>query len=91
MCVSAAYNAGNITAANMQNEFILTYGGEVTYSPVKDNWFAISINDDTYYHYAFYKLDGGIIKGFEFHFSGGENSDIYSNYIDHIYQSFKEI
>lgn len=88
--VNAGYNLGNITSQQLSNKLISTYGGEVTYNPVKDSWFAISVNDSDDYHYAYYRLDEGEIRGFEFHFNGAENLEKYSKYIDHIYASFKK-
>lgn len=88
--INAGYNKGNITCKQLCNELINAYTGEVTYNPVKDTWFALSINDSDNYHYAYYKLDEGEIRGFEFHFKGAENLDTYSKYIDHIYASFKK-
>lgn len=88
--INAGYNLGNITSQQLSNKLISTYGGNVTYNPVKDTWFALSVNDSDEYHYAYYKLDEGEIRGFEFHFNGAENLDKYSKYIDHIYASFKK-
>ena len=88
--VNAGNNCGGITSQQLCNKIISTYGGDVTYNPVKDTWFALSINDSDDYHYAYYKLDQGEIRGFEFHFNGAENLDKYSKYIDHIYSSFKK-
>ncbi|MBQ6907037.1 MAG: hypothetical protein IJQ28_01545, partial [Clostridia bacterium] len=91
LSVYACNNLGNISTAELQNRIIEIYGGNVTYSPLKDNWFALSVNDDVFYHYAYFKIENQIIKGFEFHFSGEGNLDTYSKYIDHIYASFKKL
>lgn len=88
--INAGNNEGNITSRNLSEKLISNYGGNVTYNPVKDTWFALSVNDNDDYHYAYYKLDNGEIRGFEFHFTGEENLDTYSKYIDHIYASFKK-
>lgn len=87
--INAGYNKGGITCKQLNDELIDTYKGEVTYNPVKDTWFALSIDDNDNYHYAYYKLYSGEIRGFEFHFKGAENLPVYSRYIDHIYASFK--
>lgn len=87
--ISAGYNKGSITCKQLSDRLINTYTGNVTYNPVKDTWFALSIDDNDNYHYAYYKLYSGEIRGFEFHFKGAENLPVYSKYIDHIYASFK--
>lgn len=90
--ISIGNNRGNITSRELCDEIIATYSGEITYNPVKENWFAISIRgNDGSQHYSYYKLDEGEIRGFEFHFMNIENLDTYSKYIDHIYESFKRI
>ena len=88
LCVCTAEITEDVTTEELQKLFAQTYKGEITYSPLKENWFAISMNDDTYYHYAYYKINENKLRGFEFHFSGQENLPIYSKYIDHIYESF---
>ena len=87
--VCAAENEANITPKQLYDAFVLAYGGNVTYSPVNETWFAASLNDGENYHYAYYRTDNNKICGFEFHFSGSENLSVYSKYIDHIYASFK--
>lgn len=89
MRVCAAYNGGAITAEELKNRFANLYGGEITYSAGKEEWFAMSCNDSLRYHYAYYSVRDGMIRGFEFHFSGAENNDIYAGYIEHIYSSLK--
>lgn len=91
LCVNTAENVENVTTKELQELFAQVYGGEITYSPLKENWFAISVNDDVYYHYAYYRVDGDKVMGFEFHFSGQENLPVYSTYIDHIYESFGKV
>lgn len=91
LCVCTAENVEGVTTKKLQELFTQVYGGEITYSPWQDNWFAISINDATYYHYAYYRVDEKEVMGFEFHFSGQENLSIYSKYIDHIYESFGKV
>lgn len=81
----------NIAPLELQNAFAQMYAGNVTYSPLYDDWFAISIDDGMYYHYAYYTTDNNRVRGFEFHFSGAENLPIYSQYIDHIYESFGSV
>lgn len=88
LCVNTAENVENVTTKELQELFAQVYGGEITYSPLKENWFAISVDDDVYYHYAYYRVNEDKVMGFEFHFSGQENLPIYSTYIDHIYESF---
>lgn len=91
LCILMSNNAKGLTMDEIQSEFIDTYGGYATYSPRQDSWCAVSVNDDTFYHYAYYRTDGKRVKGFEFHFSGAENLAVYSKYIDHIYSSFKDV
>ena len=87
--VTSAENEANITPKQLYDAFVLAYGGNVTYSPVNETWFAASLNDGENYHYAYYRTDNNKICGFEFQFSGIENISVYSKYIDHIYASFK--
>ena len=87
--ITTAKNTCGLTPKGTQNAFINLYHGEVTYSPCKDDWFAISVNNEFLNHYAYYKFSNGMIRGFEFHFSGEENLSIYSKYIEYIYASFK--
>lgn len=89
LCVNVTDNVYNVTPEEIQADLIEMYDGEVTYSPVKDEWFALSINDEVFYHYAYYRVENGYIKGFEFHFAGKDNLPIYSKYIDDIFASFK--
>lgn len=88
---SAAFNDSSLTPEDVRDEFYETYGGDIIYDPSGDNWVALSCNDGHNYHYMYFRKADGIIKGFEFHFAGEENFDIYSEYIDYIYDSFKDI
>ncbi len=89
--VCAARNAGGLTPKQLQSRFESIYDGVVTYSPVGSTWFAISVDGADDHHYAYYKVEQSVIRGFEFHFDGAHNLDIYSKYIDYIYSSFKKI
>lgn len=91
LCVNVVDNINNLTPKEIQDKLIKMYGGKVTYSPIKDEWFALSMNDDIFYHYAYYRVGNDCIKGFEFHFAGKENLSVYSKYIDNIYKSFESI
>ena len=90
--VSAAYNGGNITPKDISDEFARMYGGDITYNPVQETWFAISSTDGYNCLYAYFRIKGDTIKGFEFHFTDYErNISTYEHYINHIYESFKDI
>lgn len=89
LCLNTFDNTDNMTSKEFQNRLIELYDGEVTYSPVNDGWFALSINDATFYHYAYYIVENDCVRGFEFHFTGNENLTVYSKYIDYIYESFR--
>ena len=86
--INAGYNRGNVTPAELNSRFCALYGGEVTYHPVENSWFAISIVEGDNCRYAFYRVKNGKVYGFEFHVDTA-NLDIYRNYIETIYDTLK--
>lgn len=86
--INAGYNRGNVTPQELNAMFCALYGGEVTYNPVENSWFAISIVEGDNCRYAFYRVKNGKIYGFEFHLDVA-NLDIYRNYIETIYDTLK--
>ena len=86
--INAGYNRGNVTPVELNARFCALYGGEVTYNPVENSWFAVSLVEGDNCRYAFYRVKDGKIYGFEFH-TDIANLDIYRGYIETIYATLK--
>lgn len=86
--ISAGYNKVDLTPQDLCDEFIKLYGKSSDYKQVNKTGFEISLSDNNCHHYAYYNVEKGVIRGFEFHFTGDEYYNTYSKYINHIKSSF---
>ncbi len=86
MRICGAMNTHGQTSQQVMDIFLSHYNGKITYQVCQDDYMAISVLDSSKFHYAYYSLRDGKIRGFEYHYDS-KYENIYSKYIDHVYDS----
>lgn len=86
--ICASDNEDNLSVSDVMYNFKSLYPGSVPYENSGNTWCATTIRQDTQSHYAFYRVESNVIKGFELHYSQNYNS-IYDLYVNDIYDSLK--
>ncbi len=86
--ICATTNSSNLSVNTVMNNFKSSYPGTVDYENSGDTWCAISTIKDNQHHYGYFSIKNGMIRGFEMHYSQG-NDSIYDNYVNDIYNSLK--
>lgn len=82
--ICATNNKAGLSPQTVRDNFVSTYPGSIDYKNLGDDWCVIRTLDSGKYHYGYFKLSGGKIRGFEFHFDAAY-FDIYDSYINDIY------
>lgn len=86
MYVCATENKSRLTPGMIRDNFYDTYGGTIDYKNSGDDWCVIrTVDDYNMYHYGYFKLTDGMIRGFEMHFDG-RYFGLYDKYINDIYK-----
>ena len=79
-------NKANLSVQTVQDNFKSSYPGSVDYENKGKDWCVCRTYDGAKYHYGYFKLKGGKIRGFEMHFDESDFT-IYDEYINDIYES----
>ena len=84
--ICATQNNNGRTPAIVRDNFVATYGGTIDFENSGSNWCVIRTYVNGMYHYGYFSLRDGMIRGFEMHFSG-RYFDRYDKYVNDIYDS----
>lgn len=79
-------NNSNLSTETVQYNFKLSYPGTIDYEKRGDDWCVCRTYKDGIYHYGYFKIKDGMIRGFELHFDG-DYYTIYDGYVNDIYSS----
>lgn len=86
--ICATSNNNGRTPVKVLDNFMASYGGSVDYQNSGSDWCAIRTLSNGRYHYGYFKLTNGLIRGFEMHFPSSQ-FDLYDGYINDIYSSIE--
>lgn len=86
--ICATKNTSNLSVKTVSDNFKSTYPGSVDYENSGDDWCVARTYNAGIYHYAYFTLTDGMIRGFELHFDGNY-LDIYDGYVNDIYNSLQ--
>ena len=86
--ICATKNNSGLSVKNVSDNFKSSYPGSVDYEASGDHWCAISTRQGNKYHYGYFSLGSGMIRGFEMHYDA-DYHDIYDQYVNDIYDSLK--
>lgn len=78
----------NRSVKTVADNFKNSYPGTIDYENSGDTWCVVSTRDNNQYHYGYFSVRNGMIRGFEMHYNK-ENHTIYDKYINDIYDSLK--
>lgn len=84
--ICGSNNSSNLSVETVQNNFKSSYPGTVDYENRGDDWCVCRTYEDGIYHYGYFKMTDGMIRGFELHFDGNYYT-IYDGYTNEIYDS----
>ena len=86
--ICATKNNSGLSVKNVSDNFKSSYPGSIDYEASGGNWCAVRTLQGSTYHYGYFSLKNGMIRGFEMHFDENYFS-IYDNYVNDIYNSLK--
>lgn len=81
-------NKSNLSAKTVQDNFKSSYPGTIDYENRGDDWCVCRTYKGGVYHYGYFKIKDGMIRGFEMHFDG-EYYTVYDGYVNDIYNSLE--
>ena len=81
-------NRAGLSSETVRDNFIDSYPGRVESQTVHSDSCEVTTLDGDVYHYGYFVLSGGMIRGFEFHFNG-EHYSTYKSYINSIKGAIK--
>ena len=84
--ICATKNTTERTAKKVQDNFKSSYPGTVDYENIGSDWCVCRTYKDGMYHYGYFSLKNGMIRGFEMHFDGAYYQT-YETYVNYIYDS----
>lgn len=84
--ICATSNNNGRTPSKVIDNFISSYGGTVDYTNSGSDWCVIRTKANGKYHYGYFKMTNGYIRGFEMHFPASQ-FDSYDKYVNDIYNS----
>lgn len=84
--ICATSNNNGRTPSKVIDNFISSYGGTVDYNDTGSDWCVIRTKANGKYHYGYFKMTSGYIRGFEMHFPASQ-FDAYDKYVNDIYNS----
>lgn len=84
--ICAAGNGSGRSPSAVAAGFKSSYPGSVEYEDSGSSWCAVRTRNSSGYHYCYFKLTDGMIRGFEFH-SDSKYFNTYDMYINDIYGS----
>ncbi len=84
--ICATQNSTGLNVKKVQDNFKASFPGTVDYENSGSDWCVCRTVKDGMYHYGYFSLKNGMIRGFEMHFDGAHYS-IYEKYVDYIYDS----
>lgn len=79
-------NTSSLSVQTVLDNFKSSFPGAVDYQDSGSDWCVCRTCKNGTYHYGYFKLTDGKIRGFEFHFDGS-NYSVYDSYINYIYNS----
>ena len=79
-------NSSNLSVETVQNNFKSSYPGTIDYENSGNDWCVCRTYKDGIYHYGYFKIKDGMIRGFELHFDS-DNYTVYDGYVNDIYRS----
>ncbi|MCD8181232.1 MAG: zinc-ribbon domain-containing protein [Firmicutes bacterium] len=86
--ICATSNTSNLSVQTVLNNFKSSYPGTADYENSGADWCVCRTREGGEYHYGYFKLTDGMIRGFEMHFDENYYS-IYDEYVNDIYDSLK--
>ena len=84
--ICATKNTTGLSAKKVQDNFKSSFPGTVDYENIGSDWCVCRMYKDGMYHYGYFSLKNGMIRGFEMHFDGAYYQT-YETYVDYIYDS----
>lgn len=84
--INGTVNTAGLSPSTVFENFVASYGGVVDYRSIGDTYCAGSTAGGGRSHYCYYKLTGGMIRGFEMHYPTSQR-DYYDQMINEIYNS----
>lgn len=84
--ICATKNTTGRSAKKVQDNFKSSYPGTVDYENIGSDWCVCRTYKDGMYHYGYFSLKNGMIRGFEMHFDGAY-FQTYETYVNYIYDS----
>lgn len=84
--ICATENSSGLSVKTVLDNFKDSFPGAVDYENSGTDWCVCRTYKDGIYHYGYFKIKNGLIRGFEMHFSG-EYYRTYDGYVNDIYES----
>ena len=84
--ICATNNSTGRSAKKVQDNFKSSYPGTVDYENIGSDWCVCRTYKNGIYHYGYFSLKNGMIRGFEMHFDGAYFRT-YETYVNYIYDS----
>ena len=84
--ICATKNSTGLSPQKVQDNFKSSFPGTVDYENTGSDWCVCRTYKDGMYHYGYFSLKNGMVRGFEMHFDGAYFKT-YEKYVDYIYDS----
>lgn len=84
----ATYADDSTTPDSFRSNFVRDYGGSIEYKSMGSDYCSLRTLNGSTYHYCYFKIINGMVRGFEAHFSSSHFSE-YDAYINEMYKSIE--